>query len=125
VGNSNCSEYLTQPTFNEASGQWTGKFSPINNLTYPRNVLSNRLKRILFKFNVPNDVYIDGDIPAFTINVFDSENQELAQDMYNALVYDEYYFDSSPLSASVFRSNRYFLGRNYVSNNDNIWVMVH
>ncbi|GET04901.1 hypothetical protein GLOIN_2v1792100 [Rhizophagus clarus] len=58
VDNGNCSEYLTQPTFNEASGQWTGKFSPINNLTFPRDQISNRLKRILFKFNVPNDVYI-------------------------------------------------------------------
>ncbi|CAB4385642.1 unnamed protein product [Rhizophagus irregularis] len=110
----NCSKYLTQPTFNEENGQWTGKFSPINNLAFPRNQTPYRLKRILFKFNVPNDVYIDGDIPAFTINVFDSENQTLAQDMYNALVNNKYYFNSSPLSASVFRANRYFLGRNYI-----------
>ncbi|PKC64117.1 hypothetical protein RhiirA1_537267 [Rhizophagus irregularis] len=111
---SNCSKYLTQPTFNEENGQWTGKFSPINNLAFPKNQTSYRLKRILFKFNVPNDVYVDGDIPAFTINVFDSANQTLAQDMYRALVNNKYYSDSSPLSASVFRTNRYFLGRNYI-----------
>ncbi|GBB87431.1 hypothetical protein RclHR1_01390021 [Rhizophagus clarus] len=115
VDNGNCSEYLTQPTFNEASGQWTGKFSPINNLTFPRDQISNRLKRILFKFNVPNDVYVNGDIPAFTIDIFDSANQTLAQDMYKALTDNKYYFDSSPLSASIFRENRYFLGRNYVN----------
>ncbi|CAG8752667.1 2976_t:CDS:2, partial [Rhizophagus irregularis] len=112
---SNCSKYLTQPTFNEENGQWTGKFSPINNLAFPKNQTSYRLKRILFKFNVSNDVYIDGDIPAFTINVFDSTNQTLAQDMYEALVNNKYYSDSSPLSASVYRTNRYFLGRNYVN----------
>ncbi|RGB41078.1 hypothetical protein C1646_752459 [Rhizophagus diaphanus] len=111
---SNCSEYLTQPTFNEESGQWTGKFSPINNLAFPRNQPPYRLKRILFKFNIPNDVYIYGDIPAFTINMFDPTNQTLAQDMYKALVNDQYYFDSSPLSASIFQTNRYFLGRNYI-----------
>ncbi|RGB29946.1 hypothetical protein C1646_765987 [Rhizophagus diaphanus] len=111
---SNCSKYLTQPTFNEENGQWTGKFSPINNLAFPKYQTSYRLKRILFKFNVPNDVYIDGDIPAFTINVFDSANHTLAQDMYKALVNNKYYSDSSPLTASVFRTNRYFLGRNYI-----------
>ncbi|PKY51969.1 hypothetical protein RhiirA4_546874 [Rhizophagus irregularis] len=128
VDSSNCSKYLTQPTFNEENGQWTGQFSPINNLAFPKNQTSYRLKRILFKFNVPNDVYIDGDIPAFTINVFDSANQTLAQDMYTALVNNKYYFDSSPLSASVFRTNRYFLGRKYVSNNDDshdIWIMIY
>ncbi|CAB5359915.1 unnamed protein product [Rhizophagus irregularis] len=110
----NCSKYLTQPTFNEENGQWTGKFSPINNLAFLKNQTSYRLKRILFKFNVSNDVYIDGDIPAFTINVFNSTNQTLAQDMYEVLVNNKYYSDSSPLSASVYRTNRYFLGRNYI-----------
>lgn len=120
MNSSNCSEYLTQPTLNEKNGQWTGKFSPLNNLTFPKDETSYKLKRILFKFHVPNDVYIDGDIPAFTINMFDSANQTLAQVMYNAMVDDKYYIDSSPLSASVYRTNRYFLGRNYVSNNDDI-----
>ncbi|PKY14176.1 hypothetical protein RhiirB3_465892 [Rhizophagus irregularis] len=58
--------------------------------------------------------YYDGDIPAFTINVFNSTNQTLAQDMYEVLVNNKYYSDSSPLSASVYRTNRYFLGRNYI-----------
>ena len=85
-------------------------------MAFPRIQAGSGLKRILFKFNIPKDVYVDGDLPVFTVNVFDSTNKTLA-DMESAN--DGYFEKSTPFMTSVFRSNRYFLGRGYVSDNDN------
>ncbi|CAG8765922.1 12655_t:CDS:2, partial [Racocetra persica] len=64
----NCSAYITQPTLNPVNGQYTRKFDP-KNLSFPTNQTSERLKRILFKFDVINDTIVDGlDFPVFTIN---------------------------------------------------------
>ena len=123
LGPTNCSDYLTQPVLNLTNSIWTGKFSPKDGLTFPRTMTPNRLKRIIFKFNVPNDIDIDGYPPAFTINIFDSTNKTLADSMYEESARDGY-FEGTPFMTSVFRSNRYFLGRNYVSNNDDRLVMI-
>ncbi|CAJ0838964.1 7035_t:CDS:2 [Entrophospora sp. SA101] len=64
-----CSKHITQPT--PLGLHWTGKFLP-NNLYFPNTEPKNRLKRILFRFELADDGIIDGDIPTFTINIFDS-----------------------------------------------------
>jgi hypothetical protein len=55
-----CLNFVTQPELDENSGQWTGKFSPNNSLFFPKNETSNQLKRILFKFDVIDDIDIGG-----------------------------------------------------------------
>ncbi|RIB24780.1 hypothetical protein C2G38_2167632 [Gigaspora rosea] len=107
----NCSEYLTQPQLNSSIGQYTGKFDP-KDRTFPSNQTSYQLKRILFKFNILNDSIVEGDLPAFTINIFDSVNKTMADEMYNESAKNTYFQQSTPFITSSFRTNRYFLGRN-------------
>ena len=72
----------------------------------------------MFRFDVDNDRLVDGNIPVFTINIFDSVNAIMAEAMYNEAANDTYFQGSSPFVTSIFRNNRYFLGRNIVSNYD-------
>ncbi|CAG8517008.1 12988_t:CDS:2 [Racocetra fulgida] len=105
------SKFPAPPTFTEDNGRYTGKSDP-KDLTFPSNQSSKGLKRILFKFNVINDTIVDGGIPAFTINIFDSVNKTMADEMYNQAVIDKYFESSTLFTTSNFRKNRYFLGRN-------------
>lgn len=110
-----CSKYLTQPILDNDSDQWTGKFTPVGNLSYPISEdVEYGLKRILFRFDVIDDGFVDGNIPVFTINIFDSQNKSMADAMYFETTKDTYFKEASPLVTSIFRSNRYFLGRNIV-----------
>ena len=123
-----CSNYITQPKYDDSVGQWTGKFSPNNNglfLFFPTSQASNQLKRILFKFDVINDINIDASgLPAFTINIFDSENITLAESMYYETTKSTYYQQESSFISTIFRTNRYFLGRNMVNNNGIVIITV-
>ncbi|RHZ87346.1 hypothetical protein Glove_37g21 [Diversispora epigaea] len=106
-----CAKHVTQPIPNNSNGLWTGKFFP-NGLSFPIHN-QNGLKRILMKFFIIDNSIVDGDPPVFTINIFDSENATMADIMYNETTKNTYFKESSPFVTSIFRSNRYFLGRNY------------
>nr|CAG8533575.1 15500_t:CDS:10 [Entrophospora candida] len=106
-----CSEHIIQPT--PLGPFWTGKFSP-KNLTFPNTQPTNRLKRILFRLEIDGDGIMDGDLPAFTINIFDSGDEKSAEAMYAEAVKDTYFdnsSDTSSLITSIFRANRYFIGK--------------
>ncbi|CAJ0747131.1 17987_t:CDS:2 [Entrophospora sp. SA101] len=108
--NSICSEHVTQPTL--IGTFWTGKFSP-NNLTFPNTQPTNRLKRILFRLEIDGDGTLDGNLPVFTINIFDSGDVTSADAMYAEAVKDTYFEESSDsFITSIFRANRYFIGEN-------------
>ncbi|CAJ0838967.1 7036_t:CDS:2, partial [Entrophospora sp. SA101] len=106
-----CLEHITQPTF--LNSQWTGKFSP-NKLVFPNTQPFRQLKRILFRFEIDGDGTVNGDFPTFTINIFDSGNMTTAEAMYVEAAKDTYFEESSDTSfvTSIFRGNRYFIGKN-------------
>jgi len=112
--------HITQPILNEDVGQWTGGFWS-NGKFFPSNETSNEIKRILFRFDIINDSMIDDNIPVFTVNIFDSVNINMASKMFEETTKDTYFNGASPFITSIFRMNRYFLGRNIVNNNDYIF----
>ncbi|CAJ0835239.1 13655_t:CDS:2, partial [Entrophospora sp. SA101] len=93
-----CSEHIIQPT--PLGPFWTGKFSP-KNLSFPYNQPINRLKRILFRLEIDDDGIIDGDLPAFTINIFDSGDEKSSEAMYAEAVKDTYFDNSSDTSSLI------------------------
>ncbi|CAG8522715.1 14495_t:CDS:2, partial [Dentiscutata erythropus] len=82
----NCSKYLIQPQLNNDNGQYTGKFEP-KDRTFPY-----------------------GGYPTFTVNIFDSVNKTIADEMYDESVKDTYFEKSTTFVTSAFRKNRAFLG---------------
>jgi len=118
---SDCSNHVIQPKPTRNNSRYTGAFWP-NDSYFPSDQPPTEIKRIMFKFNVVNDLPVHDDTPVFTINIFDSANMTMAEAMYKEAENDTY-FQGSPLVTSIFRNNRYFLGRNIVSNYDYMLVI--